>query len=39
MTDEPAVHRQLMRLHGFGIMTIILTDMAADRNIVLLVSY
>lgn len=36
MTDEPAVHRQLMRLHGFGIMTIILTDMAKDHDIVLL---
>jgi histone-lysine N-methyltransferase SETD2 len=36
MTDEPAVHRQLMRLHGFGIMTIILTDQANDRDIVLL---
>ncbi|BEJ11877.1 hypothetical protein CspHIS471_0203370 [Cutaneotrichosporon sp. HIS471] len=34
MTDEPAVHRQLMRLHGFGIMTIILTDQANDRDVV-----
>ncbi|CAK9780083.1 hypothetical protein CC85DRAFT_283658 [Cutaneotrichosporon oleaginosum] len=34
MTDEPAVHRQLMRLHGFGLMTIILTDQAQDRNMV-----
>ncbi|WOO81021.1 Histone-lysine N-methyltransferase, H3 lysine-36 specific [Vanrija pseudolonga] len=36
MTDEPVVQRQLMRMHGFSLMTMILTDMADNRDIVLL---
>ncbi|TXT15823.1 hypothetical protein VHUM_00326 [Vanrija humicola] len=36
MTDEPVVQRQLMRMHGFSLMTMILTDMAENRDIVLL---
>jgi len=37
MTEDPVVLRQLMRMHGFSLMSMILTDMAGDRNIVLLV--
>lgn len=36
MTDEPVAQRQLMRMHGFSLMTMILTDMADNRDIVLL---
>lgn len=34
MSDDPVIQRQLMRMHGFSLMTMILTDLAADRNIV-----
>ncbi|KAL1410857.1 histone methyltransferase set2 [Vanrija albida] len=36
MTDEPVVQRQLMRMHGFSLMTMILSDMAENRDVVLL---
>lgn len=38
MSEDPVVQRQLMRMHGFSLMTMILTDLSQDRNIVLLVS-
>ncbi|WVN89997.1 histone-lysine N-methyltransferase, H3 lysine-36 specific [Cryptococcus depauperatus CBS 7841] len=37
MTDEPTNHRQLMRMHGFSLMYMVLTDMADSPEIVLLV--
>ena len=37
MTDEPAVQRQLMRMHGFGLMNMVLTQLSQDRQVVLLV--
>jgi histone-lysine N-methyltransferase SETD2 len=37
LTDELAVHRQLMRMHGFSLMSMVLTGMADDQGIVLLV--
>jgi histone-lysine N-methyltransferase SETD2 len=33
-----AVHRQLMRMHGFSLMYMVLTEMVDDRDTVLLVS-
>lgn len=38
MSDDPVVHRGLMRMHGFSLMSIILNDLADDREIVLMVS-
>lgn len=37
LTDEMAVHRQLMRMHGFSLMYMVLTEMVDDRETVLLV--
>jgi hypothetical protein len=37
MTGDMTIHRQLMRLHGFGLMKTILTQMADERSVVLLV--
>lgn len=37
MTDDMTIHRQLMRLHGFGLMKTILTQMSDTRNLTLLV--
>ncbi|KAL0247073.1 histone-lysine N-methyltransferase, H3 lysine-36 specific [Cryptococcus tetragattii IND107] len=36
MTDDGAMHRQLMRMHGFSLMYMVLTELADDREIVLL---
>ncbi|ORY31608.1 hypothetical protein BCR39DRAFT_86195 [Naematelia encephala] len=36
MTDDAAVHRQLMRMHGFSIMFSVLTQMTEASHIVLL---
>jgi len=38
MTEEPYIHRQLMRMHGFSLMSMVLTGLVAERSIVLLVS-
>lgn len=38
MTDDGAMHRQLMRMHGFSLMYMVLTELADDKEIVLLVS-
>ena len=38
MTEEAYVHRQLMRMHGFSLMSMVLTELVAERDIVLLVS-
>lgn len=38
MTDDGAMHRQLMRIHGFSLMYMVLTELADDKEIVLLVS-
>lgn len=38
MTDDGAMHRQLMRMHGFSLMYMVLTELADDNEIVLLVS-
>lgn len=35
MTEDMSIHRQLMRMHGFSLMSMILTDMADDREVVL----
>lgn len=35
MTEEISIHRQLMRMHGFSLMSMTLTDMADDRDVVL----
>lgn len=35
MTEDMSIHRQLMRMHGFSLMSMILTDMAEDREVVL----
>lgn len=39
MTDDAFVHRQLMRLHGFGLMNTVLTQLGDDRDVVLLVGH
>ncbi|WWC91926.1 uncharacterized protein L201_006878 [Kwoniella dendrophila CBS 6074] len=36
MTEEPAVQRQLGRMHGFSLMSMVLAELADDREIVLL---
>ncbi|ADV23354.1 Histone-lysine N-methyltransferase, putative [Cryptococcus gattii WM276] len=36
MTDDGAMHRQLMRMHGFSLMYMVLTELADDKEIVLL---
>ncbi|OCF43734.1 histone-lysine N-methyltransferase, H3 lysine-36 specific [Kwoniella heveanensis CBS 569] len=36
MTEEPMIQRQLMRMHGFSLMSMILTELADDREIILL---
>ncbi|WVR09631.1 hypothetical protein IAU60_006704 [Kwoniella sp. DSM 27419] len=36
MTEEPAIQRQLGRMHGFSLMSMILSELADDREIVLL---
>ncbi|ORX40448.1 hypothetical protein BD324DRAFT_658455 [Kockovaella imperatae] len=36
MTEEPLIHRQLMRMHGFGLMNMALTQLAEEREVVLL---
>ncbi|KAL7424574.1 histone methyltransferase set2 [Cryptotrichosporon argae] len=33
MTEEGAIHRQLLRMHGFSLMTMILTGMAAEPDV------
>lgn len=38
MTDDGIVHRQLMRMHGFSLMSMVLTELAEDKEIVKLVS-
>ncbi|WWC64819.1 uncharacterized protein I303_107433 [Kwoniella dejecticola CBS 10117] len=37
MTEEPAVQRQLGRMHGFSLMSMVLAELAEDREVVLLV--
>lgn len=37
MTEEPYIHRQLMRMHGFSLMSMVLTELVGDRNIIKLV--
>lgn len=34
ITDDPVVHRQLMRMHGFSMMNMIFTDLADDQSLV-----
>ncbi|WVQ94922.1 hypothetical protein IAU59_002008 [Kwoniella sp. CBS 9459] len=36
MTEEPMIQRQLLRMHGFSLMSMVLTELADDREIVLL---
>ncbi|WRT70012.1 uncharacterized protein IL334_007005 [Kwoniella shivajii] len=36
MSEDPAIQRQLMRMHGFSLMSMVLAELAADRDIVLL---
>ncbi|WVQ83668.1 hypothetical protein IAT38_005811 [Cryptococcus sp. DSM 104549] len=36
LTGEPFIHRQLMRMHGFSLMSRLLTELADNREIVLL---
>ncbi|ODO05535.1 hypothetical protein I350_04586 [Cryptococcus amylolentus CBS 6273] len=36
ITEDPAIHRQLMRMHGFSMMFMVLTEMADDKEAVLL---
>jgi hypothetical protein len=36
MTEDPVIQRQMMRMHGFSLMAMILTDMQSDRDIVVL---
>lgn len=38
MTGDHVVHRQLVRMHGFSLMSMILTELAGERDLVLLVS-
>lgn len=33
------MQRQLMRMHGFGLMNMVLTQLSNERQVVLLVSY
>jgi hypothetical protein len=37
MTQDKLVHRQLVRAHGFSMMSKILSEMADQRDILLLV--
>ncbi|WVQ75628.1 hypothetical protein IAR50_005257 [Cryptococcus sp. DSM 104548] len=36
ITEDPAIHRQLMRMHGFSMMFMVLTEMADNKEVVLL---
>ena len=38
MSEEPLIHRQLMRMHGFGLMNMILTQLSTEHHIILQVS-
>lgn len=38
MTDDNTIHRQLIRMHGFSLMYMILTELSEERDLVLLVS-
>jgi histone-lysine N-methyltransferase SETD2 len=38
MTEDYAIHRQLVRMHGLSLMFMILTELGENRELVLLVS-
>ena len=38
MTDESLIHRQLMRMHGFSLMSMVLTENIDDKDIARLAS-
>jgi len=38
LTEEPYIHRQLMRMHGFSLMSMVLTELVTEPVIIRQVS-